>query len=484
MERRYARWLADYTAPSPEHQDYCHNVLSTGRNSSSMGASDLILFFNLFKYWPLQNRTGYYVDSGAAYPHEISNTFFFDACLGWPGLCIEPQAQFHADLAAHRSCALATECVSDVKRRVRMDGPGLSAESLPDYHGQVRCLPLDDLLSQAGWAGAVDVWSLDVEGHERAALRGAARGGVDVRAVLVEDFWVTEPRELDREMMERGYVKFLQARALLYCHVPRCALIQSFSFLRQVCHFVMATSYPTFSSIMLVSLPSAQGASVYFVHALLHRVAQQASWGASCIESALRHVLQLYIFPSLSGRFLASSWLGIARLRNFAAPATVVSPCSHSFPIPPPSARPPIHTSRLLASPSTPPWQHCAPPRPPTPRTAVGRLNGDGCGTYGRQPDGLQPDGRVPGSAFRCGERARGVGYGVAGAGQHYCDSQTVSRPPQPLLASPSSPPPSNGSLTTPPLAGPPQMPGDAIYVRGLALPPAAPWLPEGWEGM
>jgi FkbM family methyltransferase len=210
MEIRYQRWLDEYVAPRPEHQAFCERVLRTGEGSTTPKAQDLILFFNLFKYWPLLNRTGYYVDSGAAHARDHSTTFFFDACLGWRGLCVEPQPEFHASLREQRTCALATACVSDVKRRARVAGHGVTAELVPDWHGETRCLPLGDLLAGAGWAGPVDFWSLDVEGHELAALRGAARAGVAPRALVVEDFWLSSPRALDRLLTEQGYSKRLQ----------------------------------------------------------------------------------------------------------------------------------------------------------------------------------------------------------------------------------------------------------------------------------
>jgi hypothetical protein len=210
MEIRYQRWLDEYVAPKPEHQAFCEQLLRTGEGSTTPKAQDLILFFNLFKYWPLLNRTGYYVDSGAANARAHSTTFFFDACLGWPGLCVEPQAEFHAELRAQRTCALSPACVSDVPRRARLAGGGITAEFVPDWHGETRCAPLGNLLAAAGWAGPVDVWSLDVEGHEMAALRGAARGGVAPRAIVVEDFWLASPRALDRLLTEQGYAKLLQ----------------------------------------------------------------------------------------------------------------------------------------------------------------------------------------------------------------------------------------------------------------------------------
>jgi hypothetical protein len=51
---------------------------------------DWFLFHNFFKHLGAQYR-GVYVDVGANHPTEFSNSAFFDKCLGWRGVCIEPQ---------------------------------------------------------------------------------------------------------------------------------------------------------------------------------------------------------------------------------------------------------------------------------------------------------------------------------------------------------------------------------------------------------
>jgi hypothetical protein len=57
--------------------------LTTKQGSPSQFGQDLFLFFNIFKYWPQEKRRGFYVDSGANHAIQLSNTYFFDVCLGW-----------------------------------------------------------------------------------------------------------------------------------------------------------------------------------------------------------------------------------------------------------------------------------------------------------------------------------------------------------------------------------------------------------------
>ena len=88
-EVKYAEWLKTYKAPLSSHQGYCTDILNGRRNSEGQFQQDLFLFNNIFKYWPMQGKKGFYVDSGANDAVSISNSYFFDACLGWDGLCVE-----------------------------------------------------------------------------------------------------------------------------------------------------------------------------------------------------------------------------------------------------------------------------------------------------------------------------------------------------------------------------------------------------------
>lgn len=58
-------------------------------------SQDIFLFHNLYKYWPMTGRKGFYVESGAYDALYLSTSLFFDKCLGWDGLCVEPQEKFH-----------------------------------------------------------------------------------------------------------------------------------------------------------------------------------------------------------------------------------------------------------------------------------------------------------------------------------------------------------------------------------------------------
>jgi hypothetical protein len=96
-EQQYQQWLSSFQAADPAFQDYCLRVLQNSERQDK-GAEynqDIFLFHNFFKFWPANGKKGFYVESGANDALSISSSLFFDQCLGWPGLCIEPQPTYH-----------------------------------------------------------------------------------------------------------------------------------------------------------------------------------------------------------------------------------------------------------------------------------------------------------------------------------------------------------------------------------------------------
>jgi len=214
VEKMYKKWLKDYKSPNPKHQDYCANILATKSGSSSQYSQDLFIFFNFFKYWPMEHRTGFYIDSGTNDAIQLSNTYFFDVCLGWSGLCIEPEIQYHASIRENRTCHLIPECVSDVNQKVGIIHAGVLS-SITSQPGDTKCSTLSDMLARVNKNTniapnhTVDFWSLDVEGYEMTVLRSVNFEQIHFRVLLVEEFWQVT-RSLDRLLNERGYNKYHQ----------------------------------------------------------------------------------------------------------------------------------------------------------------------------------------------------------------------------------------------------------------------------------
>lgn len=214
-EEAYQRWLPTFKAADPSYQEACMNALAKGKSLHSEYAQDVFLFMNFYKYWPMQGRKGFYVDSGANDALVTSNTAFFDKCLGWKGLCVEPDEQYHNGIRQHRTCTLIGECISDVKKTIHYVRAGTNGHVAGDAEqtgaGDMKCAPLEDMLSQAGIPGLnhVDLWSLDVEGHEMTVLSSVDFKKITFSVLLIEDFWVST-RDMDLMLTRKDFIKFHQ----------------------------------------------------------------------------------------------------------------------------------------------------------------------------------------------------------------------------------------------------------------------------------
>ena len=142
----------------------------------------------------------------------------FFRCLGWEGICVEPQSKYHASIRAKRSCTLVTECISSVASTVSFavgkDAMGgvVPAENIASTATtQIKCLPFKDILSKHknGSVTHVDFWSLDVEGYEMTVLQSVDFAATSVSVMLIEDFWLLQ-RNLDLHMTQSFFSKYMQ----------------------------------------------------------------------------------------------------------------------------------------------------------------------------------------------------------------------------------------------------------------------------------
>ena len=212
----YVAWLnftKGFKARNPEYQSWCELKLGSSELSpvGSQFQQDVFLMRNVFSEQVLQGQTGFYIDSGANEPETLSNTLFFDVCLGWSGLCIEPNEQYHAALIKRRSCQLCPLCISDKEENTIFSATGGSGHiGEGENQKTIRCAPLDVILDKyAHGRRHIDFWSLDVEGHEMTVLEAVPWSKFTFTAILVETFWLSD-RIIDRFMSEIGYAKIQQ----------------------------------------------------------------------------------------------------------------------------------------------------------------------------------------------------------------------------------------------------------------------------------
>jgi len=208
LEAEYATWVKTFVAPKAKHQDFCMKFLTQqNTDGNSQFAQDTFVFFNVFKHWPMRGRKGFYVDSGTNDAVLHSNTYFFDVCLGWPGLCVEPNESYHHGIRTERSCILIPECISDKETTVSFDNLG-GGGKIQGGSGTTACTTLEKMLKRSVNRNqeVIDFWSLDVEGHEMSVLNSVDFKRISVRALLVEDFFLSL-RDLDYLLYKKGFKK-------------------------------------------------------------------------------------------------------------------------------------------------------------------------------------------------------------------------------------------------------------------------------------
>lgn len=95
----------------------------TNRYFFSQAGQDYMLWRLFFRDL---GRPGFFVDVGANHWKILSNTLFFEQCLGWDGVCVEPNPRYHKDILQKRPhCALVPMCAWNVSATLRFADEGV-----------------------------------------------------------------------------------------------------------------------------------------------------------------------------------------------------------------------------------------------------------------------------------------------------------------------------------------------------------------------
>ena len=148
---------------------------------------------------------------------SLSNTFFLDRCVGWSGICVEPQRKYHEALLSKRTCDIVPTCASDAVRSAEFfNADVLGGIVSTNHHVQsamnaskhapagdklarkkaalltrghatetLKCVPLQTVLARRALQH-IDVMSLDVEGHELEVLQGINWNRTQIDLLIVE----------------------------------------------------------------------------------------------------------------------------------------------------------------------------------------------------------------------------------------------------------------------------------------------------------
>lgn len=158
----------------PVYREQCRKILLGKAASFAQGYQDWILYHNFFKGVPYGQ--GFFLDIGANDPFHISNSLFFEKCLGWKGLCVEPNPMYHP-LYENRNCTLIPHCLYKEEKEMGFwwspgagEGGMLVSKDDPISNRTILCKPLQQILKEQG-VTKVDFVSLDTEGAEMSILR-------------------------------------------------------------------------------------------------------------------------------------------------------------------------------------------------------------------------------------------------------------------------------------------------------------------------
>ena len=160
--------------------------------SFSQAWQDWYIFQNHYRD-RLQWGDGVFVEIGSNQPTVISNTLFFEKCLGWRGVLFEPQERYHASTRRERhGSTLVPSCVvgrGEANRSYAMRGMWLEEQKSTgeDAAPARRCVDPGEVLPRLLGRGArIDLLSIDIEGMEPRVLRCFPFRRLRVQSVLIE----------------------------------------------------------------------------------------------------------------------------------------------------------------------------------------------------------------------------------------------------------------------------------------------------------
>jgi FkbM family methyltransferase len=147
-------------------------------------------------------RSGFFVEFGAADGVYLSNTFYLEKTLGWRGILAEPSRCFYPAIRQARACVVDPRCLWTVSEREvpfnQTADPHLSTLDFltdADLHApdrqdgtryMVPTVSLNDLLAQHQAPRRIDYLSVDTEGSEMAILGAFDFDRYDIRLITVE----------------------------------------------------------------------------------------------------------------------------------------------------------------------------------------------------------------------------------------------------------------------------------------------------------
>lgn len=177
------------------------------------------------RHFKMLKRMGVYVDIAANEPVGISNTYFFDRCLRWKGVCVEGNPTYFERIHRLRSCHLVPTCVgtkegefvefglnggaggvlgNSYKSMKRLIESNVTISTLTE-----RCTTMKTVLQRES-IFEIDYLSLDVEGHELQVLKGFDWPNVKINVMTIEVSG-TALQNIEDFLVPQGYTRHMAA---------------------------------------------------------------------------------------------------------------------------------------------------------------------------------------------------------------------------------------------------------------------------------
>jgi len=180
---------------------------------------DWFLYSSMFAN--MKQTRGLYVDLAANHWKTNSNSYFFDKCLSWNGICIEAEPMLKKNLVERRSCDVVSTCIwSEPKNMTFMSNHGGGMTGLKDFNKlnnagtelNMECTTLQKVFNERN-INHIDYISLDIEGSELQATHSVLQAlqSIDFDQTQIDIFTIEMNNKKVNEFMNaKGYIHKMQ----------------------------------------------------------------------------------------------------------------------------------------------------------------------------------------------------------------------------------------------------------------------------------
>mgnify|MGYP004451943663 CR=1 FL=1 len=184
----------------------------------SQFGQDKWLIENVFNY----KKNGYFIDCGCGHPTIGSNTYAMEKFLGWTGVAIDLQINFQFPI--QRSCEIVQSLLSDSPGKLERVVLGGATSGVLNKTSNRHILnnkakngtilfpthTLTEILDAVSAPPQIDLFSLDVEGHEVKVLKGLDCNKYKINTLCIESPYIdTRHNNLEVGGQKKEFEDFL-----------------------------------------------------------------------------------------------------------------------------------------------------------------------------------------------------------------------------------------------------------------------------------